>query len=97
LLVILLREEEEEHVIRENGDNPGVDVKDAVGEREGADDVMVDGEALESFVKWFGKIVAKGDGPADGNPQMYGIRLEGQIRPRTRKKGLSHTGITGGV
>jgi hypothetical protein len=79
LLVIFHREEEEEHVVRENGDNKGVNVKDAVGQREGADDVVMGGEALEGLVERFGEDVPQGDGPTNGDPQMHRVVLKGQV------------------
>ena len=51
MLVVFHREKEEEHVVGENGDHKGVNVKDAVGQREGADDVVMGGEALEGLAE----------------------------------------------
>jgi hypothetical protein len=41
LFVELHREKEEEHVVREDGNNKGVDIEDAIGKGERADDLAM--------------------------------------------------------
>ena len=39
------------------------------------------GEPLQGLVEGLGKNITKGDGAANGDPEVDGVGLEGQIRP----------------
>ena len=93
LFVVFAGEKEEEHVVRKDGDDEGVDVKDAIGEGKGTHTVAVGRKTLKRLLERLGKNVAERDVAADGDAKVNSVRLERQIGPRTRAQRLDNTGV----
>ena len=84
-------------MVRKDGDNKSVDIKDAVREGERANDIMVGRESFEGLLKGFGEDLTRGHIPTDGDPQMDSAGFEGQVRPRARTEGRYDPRVGRGV
>ena len=97
LVVKLPGKEKEQHVIGEDGNNEGVYVMDSIGKRQLTDNITMGREPLQGLVHGLGKDITEGDVTADGDPEVDGVRPEGQIGPGTSTQGLGSVGVSLGA